>query len=577
MSIGLLWILLINFILNEVLLRRETSEIFFGDGLLYIALFNLFIASLIGFILSFFNEKVQRRAVIIISVFITLIFYSQIIYDKLFRMYWTFYSFFHSAQVTEFMGVILSTLKKNWPIILYSGMILVLTILLLRKATSVKRREAIIAMVLSALLFTSFTMITKDNASSAYELTFVRPEIKATTYQTGLFSGMLTDTLQSLGAYYPKDLEIKRVDKEPNDKTGLFKDKNLIFITAESFSTLALHEKYTPTLYRLSKEGFQFEKYYNPLWEVSTTDGEYALLTGLMPVSGIWSLNESVGKSMPYAMGNQFKKIGYDTRAFHNYNYDYYNRDQAHPNLGYDWEGIGNGLEITKEWPASDLEMIEATVDSFIHEERFHTYYLTISAHMLYDDSSAMARKNIHLIEEDFPEDYKHYLAANIELDKAVAYLLKRLEEEGRLEDTVLCLSGDHYPYALSNKALGVYRTPEVYHSTLLLYHPSLKGEKVNKVMGSLDVLPTLLNLFDIDYVPSYYAGRDVFSDREGFVNFLNRSFITDKGAFNSLQSQWRGEPIEEDELEDYKEELHYRINLSEYLLREDGYKNLSD
>lgn len=576
-TLTILWVLILNFILNEWILRYETSEVFFGDGLLFILFLNVFLASAISLLMSLFSEKIQKRITLFSVIFFGLIFYSQAIYDKLFRMYWTFYSLFHSAQVTEFMDTILITLANNWLLAVIFMLVMAVSMLLLKKAAPVNKKQSLITLGLSFILLLGFTVFTKDQSNSAYELTFLRPEIKATTYQTGLFSGMFTDALQSIGLYYPKDFEIEEVPLKLNDKTGLFKDKNLIFITAESFSTLALHEEYTPTLSRLAREGFQFENFYNPLWEVSTTDGEYAILSGLMPVSGLWSLSESASISMPYAMGSQFRDAGFKSRAFHNYNYEYYGRDKSHPNLGYEFVGVGNGLTVTDVWPTSDLELMRETVDSFIKDERFHTYYLTVSGHMLYDQSNAMAMKNIHQVKGPMREDYRHYLAANLELEKALQYLLERLEDERRLEDTVIALTGDHYPYALSDKSLIQTRSPMVYDSTFILYHPSIQGEKVEKVMGTNDILPTLLNLFGIPYDPSYYAGQDVFGDGGGFVPFLDRSVITDQGFFHAPTGKWQGQDLTSEELREILDERDYRINLSEWLLREDGYQNLSE
>lgn len=95
----------------------------------------------------------------------------------------------------------------------------------------------------------------------------------------------------------------------------MFKGDNLILITAESFSPYAISPELTPTLYKMSTQGFVFNNFYNPIWGVSTTDGEYVACTGLIPKSGIWSFYRSGRNAMPFVMGNQFKKLGYATKA----------------------------------------------------------------------------------------------------------------------------------------------------------------------------------------------------------------------------------------------------------------------
>ena len=122
--------------------------------------------------------------------------------------------------------------------------------------------------------------------------------------------------------------------------------KNLILFTAESFSPWFISEDLTPALYRLTHEGFLFDNFYQPGWGQSTTGGEYAVMTGLIPtwVNGTTAFQASIGDAMPLAMGWTFRSLGYRARAYHNNDYTYYNRDQTHPNLGYDYKGYGNGL-----------------------------------------------------------------------------------------------------------------------------------------------------------------------------------------------------------------------------------------
>ena len=127
--------------------------------------------------------------------------------------------------------------------------------------------------------------------------------------------------------------------REPTAKnqwTGYFKGKNLVWIVAEGFSTLAMDPQRTPTLWKLSHQGFVFENFYTPLWGVSTSDGEYVTTTSLIPKSGVWSYSQSSDNYMPFALGTQFRKEGYRTMAFHDYLYDYYDRNLSHSNMGYE-------------------------------------------------------------------------------------------------------------------------------------------------------------------------------------------------------------------------------------------------
>lgn len=330
-----------------------------------------------------------------------------------------------------------------------------------------------------------------------------------------------------------------------NAYTGRFAGKNLILITAEGFSRWAVDPELTPTLYRLASTGFVFENFYNPLWGVSTSDGEYVACTSLLPKTGVWSLSRSSENNLYFCLGNQLKRQGYATRAYHNHTYTYYNRDASHPNMGYVYKGLGSGLEVRPTWPESDLEMMELTVPEYIGDTPFHTYYMTVSGHMNYTFSgNFIAYKNKDRVAGlPMGENARAYLACQIELDLALENLLAQLEAAGQLENTVIALSADHYPYGLELAALAELNGGQpmeefdVYRSTFILWSGDMpEPVVVDKPCSSLDILPTLSNLFGLSYDSRLLMGRDILSDAPGLVVFADHSFITDLGRYSAAR-----------------------------------------
>lgn len=343
-----------------------------------------------------------------------------------------------------------------------------------------------------------------------------------------------------------------------NEYTGMFEGYNLIHITAEGFYPYAIDPELTPTLYKMVQEGFQFPNFYTPIWGVSTSDGEYVGCTGLIPKSGVWSFYKSGSISMPFCLGNQFEKIGVTTRrAYHNHTYDYYERHISHPNMGYDYKGHGGGVDggftseqIKKTWPESDLQMVDVTTSEFIKtDEQFLAYYMTVSGHMEYTKSgNYMSYKNWSLVEHlECSDTLKAYYACNIELDRAMELLLQRLEEAGVADKTVIAISADHYPYGLESDSGDKYQyfdelaghdvetNFELYKGIFILYNPGMEEPiVVDKYCASLDILPTLSNLFGLEYDSRLLMGKDIFSDQDPIVIFSNRSWITDKGKYNA-------------------------------------------
>lgn len=371
-----------------------------------------------------------------------------------------------------------------------------------------------------------------------------------------------------------------------NEYTGIFKDYNLILITAEGFSHLALDKELTPTLYKMANESFVFNNFYNPIWGVSTSDGEYVACQGLIPKSGVWSFFTSGENYLPFVMGNQFKKLGYSTRAYHNHLFDYYRRDVSHPNMGYDYKGLGNGLEVKETWPESDIEMIDITVPEFINDDKFHTYYMTVSGHKNYTFyGNYIAGKNKDLVENlEASEPVKAYLACNIELDKAMESLIKQLEEKGIADKTVIAISADHYPYGLEKEEIDelagheVESNFELYKSSFILWSKGRETLVIDKPCSSLDIIPTLSNLFGLEYDSRLLMGRDILSKSDPLVIFSNRSFVTDKAMYNSKTKEVTNlsdKPLDEEYVKDINKIVSRKFVFSAEILDRDYYSHV--
>ena len=333
-----------------------------------------------------------------------------------------------------------------------------------------------------------------------------------------------------------------RTPSNKNEKTGMFEGSNLILITAEAFSHLAVSEEMTPTLYKLMHEGFYFTDYYVPDWGVSTTDGEYAHLTGTIPKDGVWSFKRSANNYMPLTMNQQLLKQGYSSWAYHGHTYTYYGRDLYLTNLGYNYKGLKGGLDVKATWPESDVEVVDLSTADYVNSAPFSVYYMTISGHREFNfGGNYIASKNKELVADlPYSTNVRAYIATQLELEMSMTLLLERLEEAGVLENTVIVLTADHYPNGLTLEEMGelLGHTPEsnfeVYRNGCIIWKPGMTPEVIDEPTSHLDLLPTLSNLFGLEFDSRLYMGRDVFSDAEPLVMFRNRSWITGEARYNS-------------------------------------------
>lgn len=358
-----------------------------------------------------------------------------------------------------------------------------------------------------------------------------------------------------------------------NEYTGMLKDYNLIVMCAESFSPAAIDKDLTPNLYKLTQQGILFNNYYNT-FPNTTTDGEYALMQGLYPDAGrskaVSSLYASRNSYLPFTLGNAFQsQRGVESFGYHNYRGSYYGRDESHPNMGYTMKFAGDGMTFTTNWPASDLEMMEQSIDDYIWKEPFHAYYMTFSGHYKYDiGTNEMAKRNWDQV-KDLPYSsnaIKAYLSCNIEFDKAIGYLMERLEQAGVADRTAIVIAGDHFPYGLKDSEYAELIGHDIdgfskFKSTLIFWVGGLEENiVVDEYCCNVDVLPTILNLWGFEYDSRLLAGTDVFSDGTHAAVLVDKSFLTDKVWFNASTGEIRYQVPESEIPEGYVENMNQLI-----------------
>lgn len=608
---GLYWLWVILYF--EITLRLATvkSLRIFGFGSLF--LWSALYACVLMLISSLFSGSLSTVLITALTLILFFLFASQLVYYKIFKMFYTLYSMGNAGQVLDFVKDIVAYVASSlqWILILLLPPVVYFLIpakqLFSQEPLSQKGSTVALIMITLAIAILLFTIAKyrihtgRSTQGSPFEAYHKSMDPTVTLRHFGLLTTMRLDFQRSILGMKSMIYDDKQMkaslpygigDTDPwppssynalpmvlsttttkikdnaavtqlmdlhnwlsaqhptpkNAYTGLFKGCNLIVLTAESMSPYSIHKELTPTLYKMVHDGFHFTEFYNPIWGVSTSDGEYVACTGLLPKSGVWSFIESAGKNMALTLGNQLRPLGYTTTAYHNHRYSYYKRHLSHPNMGYTYYGLGNGLNVTPVWPESDLEMMQLTVPQYIDKEPFHTYYMTVSGHMRYSFSgNAMASKNRAAVEHlNLSEEAKAYLATQVELDRAMASLLEQLEAAGVSDRTLIAMSADHYPYGLSDAALDelaghkVDRSFELYRSPFVLYCPgSSRGQTpvvINTPCSSLDILPTLCNLMGLAYDSRLLMGRDIFSDSEPLVMFLNKSFITRHGRYDALK-----------------------------------------
>lgn len=429
------------------------------------------------------------------------------------------------------------------------------------------RLSSIICFILPYLLMTN--MVKQINATydnndnfNVYETDFY---IYDTLNNPSAFVdkfGLITYGLRDGQTLLEKESNIEYIDEideyfnsltstnSTNAYTGLFKDKSLIVIQSESLMNLGIDENLTPTLYAMLNSSIEISNFDTPILIGSTSDSEFMANTSFLPeAEGYSVVYQYVDNTYPLTLGNLFKDNGYKTNAFHNNYGQYYNRNIIFPIYGYEFaDSYALGLENE----SADSELSEEIGWIDIERDKFMSYWISYSGHQPYEyGAPGLNDENIAKVKEVYPDlsdEYVYYLAKIMDFDQAVEKILNIMEWENRLDDVVIIIFGDHPAKGISFDASSNYAgvvgknsddNPEICYTPMFIWSNNYQKEVIDKYCTALDILPTICNLWDIDYDTKYAFGKDILDDSyTGFAFDANGDYWNSSFYYNSSSGQ---------------------------------------
>ena len=613
----------------DLIFNFFTYDNYLRSSILNISLFCLINSFIIYIITSIWNDKTNKM--------VTYVVYS--VLPVWYGLYYVFYNllltpfsvllFRQTDQALAFTGNVIIAILENLHVIILLFVPLVLFIVfrkkIFRKKLSGKEIFiSIIGLILAINIYVLNIYVQERETGNIYNLYFETNNVSLNIERLGVMAATMLDVNRCIFGF---DEKIKMVDMEEdvdnslfeyeynnldidldvgtgdiktinnyiksetgtrkNEYTGMFEGMNLVFVVAESFSEIAVSSELTPTLYKLVHDGFYFENYYTSN-NLSTIGGEFQALTGLYADNSLLSIWRNGSAYFPYGIGTMFKNVGYKTYAYHNNSAYFQDRNVYLKSQGFDnFKGCYNGMEkvINCEiWPQSDVEMINGTYTDYIDsEEPFLAYYMTVSGHFYYTYSgNAIAKKNKKYVDHmDYNENVKAYLATQIELDRALESLISKLDGAGKLDNTVIVLTADHFPYNLDIDDINTLSSYdrdvliEANRNNLIIYNSKMKSVKVDKVGMSIDVLPTVLNLFEMEYDSRVIMGKDILSTSLGIAIFKDKSWVTNKGTYYASKGEFVGKDVDDSYVENINNIVNNRTAISRMIVASDYYRKL--
>lgn len=407
-------------------------------------------------------------------------------------------------------------------------------------------------------------------------------------YDVVLHSKVKTQHVFADGSELPTIKEYVDHDIETNGESELFgvaKDKNVIFISAESLQSFVINntvngEEVTPFLNRLveDEDTYYFENFYHQTEQGKTSDSEFLTENSLYPLprgAVFYTHAQNDYNALPEMLG----KEGYYTTVFHANNDSFYNRDQMYPSLGFDHFYDVDAYEVNDHnsvgWGLKDKPFFEQSMKYLTTlTEPYYAKFITLTNHFPFeldemDKSIERYDSNSNTLNNYFPT--VRYM------DESIEEFFQMLKDSGIYDKSIIIIMGDHYGISSNhNKAMSMYLekdeiTPydhvQLQRVPLFIHIPGHgKGEVRSTISGQIDLKPTILNLLGIEHKDDIYFGNDLFvDDRKDYIALRNGDVITEDYIYtnDSCYDFTSGEILEEADTcfelsETVKKELEY-------------------
>lgn len=340
---------------------------------------------------------------------------------------------------------------------------------------------------------------------------------------------------------------------EENEYSGIFKDKNVIYILMESVDSWVIDDDTMPTLNHLRNTGINFTNRYSPFFNGGQTiNSEFSMNSGLYAITDYDTIFDIDTVDYKYSLANTLKSNGYSVNSFHANTGKFYNRREFHHLLGYDNYYSAVDLQKEKKLNKNTNYFVDT---NYINDEylsnlilnknsKFLSFITTYSGHLDYNRFNKVFKEVEGNIENKYESDEEYIYRSLVKnTDDFLKILIEKLEKENLIDNTVLVLVADHYSYGYSDSNYVALKKKVSNDSKLLqntpciIWSKDIEHKNVNTIMDTADILPTLLNMLGISYNPMNYIGDDVFSkNHDNFVWFSDGTIISNNSNMSEKE-----------------------------------------
>ena len=529
--------------------------------------------AIILLIMYLINKNKRVKVFTILSIILNVVLFAQICYTRQLGKFMVVSDLFLAGEGLQYVKSVFLNLHLGMLVtVIINLLLLILLNYLDRKNKDKENAKNINKYIVVLFIFvivitrcTSYLMLGRDVDTNSWQENYNTKNIynNYTNPNSAMFvSGFYEYHVRAIYKYFYNLITLDKValklnidnynsiygtNKTNNEYTGIFKDKSVIFVMMESIDSWIVDDETMPTLKYLMSTGMNFTNRYSPFFNGGQTiNSEFALNTGMYAISDKKTIYDIDDVDYPYSLANTLKRNDYSVNSFHANTGKFYNRTLFHQRLGYnhhysavDLQKAGIISDDKNYYSDSEFINDDYLYNLFTSDEKFLSFITTYSAHLEYTEDNKVYKTIEHPLDvRSYEKEEYVYRTLASDTDKFLRILLQKLENTGKIDEVIIVLATDHYVYGYSdtnyvalmkdtiNDGKHLQQTPFV------IWSKDIEHEDIDIILDTADILPTLLNMLDIEYNPNNYLGEDVFSEtHDNFVWFADGTYIEDKNS----------------------------------------------
>ncbi|WP_019911731.1 LTA synthase family protein [Paenibacillus sp. HW567] len=531
-------------------------------------------------LIEWLSSKRKILYYMIANLFITIIYFSVLMYYKYYGVIATYHALQQADKVTK-VGESTYSLITPYYLFIFVDILFFLCLMFRPKYIAIWKERGLYRMsrpVLITVAVASFALCIFNIWPNRASMNEIKKAESMGILNYEVYT-LFADSTEKEEIIDSKEITQQAVDKLKGVPTpqspqyfGIDQGKNLIVVQMESFQNFLIGlkidgQEITPNINKLAQSNTYFNNFYTNAGQGTTSDAEFVVNSSFyVPKNEPATSSPYMKKAVP-SLPRLLSEKGYFTATFHTNSVEFWNRRALYKALGFDkyYDQSFYGDDDHIAFGSSDEVLFKKTVPELsaldAKDKPFYAMVISMSAHHPF-----------RLPEEKFkmklPERYEgtllgDYIQSQNYADYAMGQFLDELKESGLWDDSLIVFYGDHQGvpmYTLGNDEKELlkelvgheYGYTDMFNIPFIVHSPSGSLPAVmERTGGQIDILPTVANLLGVSLQNQLHFGEDLLNTQSNLIPF--RHFLPTGSFVNNTSIYLPGN--------DYEDGSNYRLS----------------